>query len=221
MGGQRRRQRRPPGGRQRLHSPLYAAWGRPASLAKPAMIDGDQGRPPPVRRGGGAARRASPSSSRPAATSATGRPPASTGCIETPRANCGPTRSLRSSLGLPRHGGDHKEAWANQSYITGLALSDDASQMAAGVCTRGYCGGLGFPTADAQTTLYRSSRRRCDLDAIRAVRRRRLGHRYHERRRRGVRSLRPRRADGAQIHFVPQRRARRAAAGSTGTGLAT
>ena len=50
-----------------------------------------------------------------------------------------------------------EEASVDESYITGLALSDDASQIVAGVCTRGYCGGLGFPTADAQTTLYRSS----------------------------------------------------------------
>jgi hypothetical protein len=60
------------------------------------------------------------------------------------------------ALGLPLYRGNHEEAWANQSYITGLALNDDASEIVAGVCTRGYCGGLGFPTADAQTTLYRS-----------------------------------------------------------------
>jgi hypothetical protein len=59
------------------------------------------------------------------------------------------------ALGLPLHRGNNEEAWANESYITGIALSDDASEIAAGVCTRGYCGGLGFPTADAQTTLYR------------------------------------------------------------------
>lgn len=60
------------------------------------------------------------------------------------------------ALGIPLHRGNHEDAWANEAHITGFALGDDASEMAAGVCTRGYCGGLGFPTADAQTTLYRS-----------------------------------------------------------------
>jgi len=60
------------------------------------------------------------------------------------------------ALDLTPRGASHEEAWANEPYITGLAPNDDASEIAAGVCTRGYCGGLGFPTADAQTTLYRS-----------------------------------------------------------------
>ena len=60
------------------------------------------------------------------------------------------------ALDLPPRGASHEEAWANEPYITGLALSDDASEIVAGVCTRGYCGGLDFATADAQMTLYRS-----------------------------------------------------------------
>jgi len=60
------------------------------------------------------------------------------------------------ALGIPLHRGNHEEAWANESYITGLALNGDASEIIAGVCTRGYCGGLGWATPDAQTTLFRS-----------------------------------------------------------------
>jgi len=59
------------------------------------------------------------------------------------------------AVGLPLHRGNKEDTW-DESYITGLALNDDASEIVAGVCTRGYCGGLGFPTADAQTTLYHS-----------------------------------------------------------------
>jgi hypothetical protein len=60
------------------------------------------------------------------------------------------------AVGLPLHRGNHEEAWANESSITGFAMDETASEIAAGVCTRGYCGGLGFPTSDAQTTFYRS-----------------------------------------------------------------
>jgi len=62
------------------------------------------------------------------------------------------------ALGLPPLGvNTSKEGtWVDEPYITGLALNDDASEIVAGVCTRGYCGGLGFPTADAQSTMYRS-----------------------------------------------------------------
>jgi hypothetical protein len=42
-----------------------------------------------------------------------------------------------------------------QDFI-GFALSDDASEVVVAVCTRGFCGGLGFATPDAETTLFRS-----------------------------------------------------------------
>jgi hypothetical protein len=59
------------------------------------------------------------------------------------------------AVGLSLHRGIEGDAW-DESYITGFAMDDTASDIAVGVCTRGYCGGLGFPTADAQTTLFRS-----------------------------------------------------------------
>jgi len=94
-----------------------------------------------------------------------------TGCIQCDGPTTGlyrlyrdPSGELRTdalftieALGLPLRGGTRVEAAVDEPYITGFALSDDASEIAVGVCTRGYCGGLGFPTPDAQSTLYRSS----------------------------------------------------------------
>jgi hypothetical protein len=43
-----------------------------------------------------------------------------------------------------------------EPYITGFALDGGAAEIVVGVCSRGYCGGLGWASADAQTTLFRS-----------------------------------------------------------------
>ena len=43
-----------------------------------------------------------------------------------------------------------------EPYITGFALGHDATEIVVGVCSRGYCGGLGLATSDAETTLFRS-----------------------------------------------------------------
>ena len=43
-----------------------------------------------------------------------------------------------------------------EPYIVGFALDRDAAEIVVGVCSRGYCGGLGWASPDAQTTLLRS-----------------------------------------------------------------
>jgi len=136
-------------------TPLYAAWGPQASLSKPIVVDGL--RVVPIQFG---EEMELPEDV--ALIIETGcyycdGPP--TGLYRLYRDASGQLRTdalfTLEALGLPLHRGNKEDAW-DESYITGIALSDDASEIAAGVCTRGYCGGLGFPTADAETTLYRS-----------------------------------------------------------------
>jgi hypothetical protein len=133
-----------------------AAWGPQASLSKPATVDGV--RVVPLRFG---EEMELPKDI--ALIIETGcyycdGPP--TGLYRLYRDVSGQLRTdalfTLEAVGIPLHRGNKEDAW-DESYITGLALNDDASEIAAGVCTRGYCGGLGFPTPDAQTTFYRSS----------------------------------------------------------------
>jgi hypothetical protein len=42
------------------------------------------------------------------------------------------------------------------AYITSFAMRPDASEMVVAVCTRAFCGGLGFPSPEAEVTFYRS-----------------------------------------------------------------
>jgi hypothetical protein len=41
-------------------------------------------------------------------------------------------------------------------YFTGFTMTPDASEMIVSICTRGFCGGLGYADGDAETTLFRS-----------------------------------------------------------------
>ena len=43
------------------------------------------------------------------------------------------------------------------AHITSLDSSDDASRIVVAVCTAGFCGGLGYPGPDAETTLFSST----------------------------------------------------------------
>ena len=53
-------------------------------------------------------------------------------------------------LGLPEPGPQ------DQRYVAGFAVRTDGSEIIAGVCARGYCGGLGGATRDSETVLFRS-----------------------------------------------------------------
>ena len=44
----------------------------------------------------------------------------------------------------------------DQRYIAGFGFAPDGSDLIAGVCVRGYCGGMGGPTANAEVWLFRS-----------------------------------------------------------------
>jgi hypothetical protein len=42
-------------------------------------------------------------------------------------------------------------------YILNLVAAEDGSDIVVAICTGGYCGGLGWATADAETTLFQST----------------------------------------------------------------
>ena len=44
----------------------------------------------------------------------------------------------------------------DQRYIAGFGFAPDGSELIAGVCVHGYCGGLGGPTPNAEVWLFRS-----------------------------------------------------------------
>lgn len=41
-------------------------------------------------------------------------------------------------------------------YFTGFTMTPDASEIIVSICTRGFCGGLGYADGDAEATLFRS-----------------------------------------------------------------
>ncbi len=45
----------------------------------------------------------------------------------------------------------------DQRYIAGFGFAADGSDLIAGVCVHGYCGGMGGPTANAEVWLFRST----------------------------------------------------------------
>ena len=45
----------------------------------------------------------------------------------------------------------------DQRYIAGFGFAPDGSDLIAGVCVHGYCGGMGGPTANAEVWLFRST----------------------------------------------------------------
>lgn len=45
----------------------------------------------------------------------------------------------------------------DQRYVAGFGFAPDGSDLIAGVCVRGYCGGMGSPTSDAEVWLFRST----------------------------------------------------------------
>jgi hypothetical protein len=81
-----------------------------------------------------------------------------TGCFQCDGPATGLARVYRDRTGAVRtdtlyHLG---EGQREGTYITGVAVRPDGSDMVLAVCTRGRCVDLGRPTADAQTTLLRS-----------------------------------------------------------------
>ena len=44
----------------------------------------------------------------------------------------------------------------DQRYVAGFGLAPDGSDLVAGICVYGYCGGMGGPTANAEVWLFRS-----------------------------------------------------------------